>query len=910
MCSCARLWALPLAIGVGIQACGGGGAAPPSAELFADPEICDVPCEVVLDSGLDDARAEGLTFTWDFGDGPVDGAVRAFHIFETAGTHSVSVTVSEGGASTTDTVILLAEPRPKTSGDIGEAGGTISQGACIVTVPAGIAGEPFTVEVTELPSMELASERKFEPERFAALGSAFDVSMLVKSGTAIDIAVRNPDAAGAEPSELAWLVRTVSRPHPEADDIETPVSPALHANYVLLPVTQVDADGTAHGHIYGRRRAQLVKMAQPLEVEWESPEAGVVDKAVSSPLIVTSFAHSPTPLSRQTYQDAIREGIHKAHDLFVLTQGMRGPEQIVVSVTKLGAHKAGSVDVQDHDLIDLSHAIPTADQVKKAVAHEYFHLVQNIHRNRASGLFYFKEDGWFAEGTASWAMDEVFDELPSLDDYYYAPTVERFWVSLLKRTDKASPTDIYQTVGFWKWAEAKSPGIIQRVLEDQFTLTHETAPGPQGPVENLIWVDFLSSFKTVWNSADFLDFTYNARYLKDFDQEETKARELWSSIEGSVRLEAPKKVVPEADFTLAHRTDTSPESKGDSESNPAVVEFTLLEQLTAYVTTFRSFDLTGTLHVRFPVTTVPLDARVLLVDAQTKDAIDAFTVRDLSKSHEDVKLPFDPSKEAVVFVVDPRWSYPSSTTAVAGEMKAWVEDPCGSLPSNVIDIGPSDDLYVALTTAPAGSAVRLAPGTYAPPVKDFPAPEYGPISANVLVKDLMLIGAGEGQTVMVMNGDPYVGFGFKTYGNATIRNLTIDPRDSEPAFDCWDAKHVTLCNVTIRASSTTDYGILWAPWGGGSTSLGFFDSTLTSPAPENDPFGMFIQSCYVPPADVTVEIRNSEISGWGEGVSFDNGLCGGVSVNTDCEGFSNNLYYNVVDWNCSEGTCNPTELCP
>jgi hypothetical protein len=73
---------------------------------------------------------------------------------------------------------------------------------------------------------------------------------------------------------------------------------------------------------------------------------------------------------------------------------------------------------------------------------------------------------------------------------------------------------------------------------------------------------------------------------------------------------------------------------------------------------------------------------------------------------------------------------------------------------------------------------------------------------------------------------------------------------------------------------------------------------------------MFIQSCYVPPADVTVEIRNSEISGWGEGVSFDNGLCGGVSVNTDCEGFSNNLYYNVVDWNCSEGTCNPTELCP
>ena len=180
----------------------------------------------------------------------------------------------------------------------------------------------------------------------------------------------------------------------------------------------------------------------------------------------------------------------------------------------------------------------------------------------------------------------------------------------------------------------------------------------------------------------------------------------------------------------------------------------------------------------------------------------------------------------------------------------------------------------------------------------------------MVVKDLTLVGAGEGQTVLVMNGNPYVGFGFKTYGNATVRNLTIDPRDSEPAFDCWDAKDVKLCNVTIQASSATDYGLIWAPWHGGPTYLGFFDSTLAAPAPQNDPIGMLVQACYNPPADVTVEIRNSEISGWGEGVSFDNGVCGNISVSTDCEGFSNNVYYNVVDWNCSEGTCNPIEHCP
>jgi PKD repeat protein len=361
----------------------------------------------VLDSGVA-LDGESLTFTWDFGDGPVDGTVRAFHIFETAGTHTVSITVSDGKSSTTDTVTVQAEPQPKTSGDIDEAGGAVSQGACTVTVPGGIASEAFTVEVTELPSMELASERKFDAERFVALGSAFDVSMLLKAGTAMDIAVKAPEAEGVDPSELAWLVRRLGRPHPEADELESTVSPALLANYVLLPVTRVDTDGTAHGDIYGRRRAQLVKMAEPLDAERDSAEAGLVTKAVGYPLLVTSFAHAPTTLSRQAFQAAVREGINRAHDLFVVTKGYRGPEAIVVSVTKMKS------------------------------------------------------------------------------------------------------------------------GIIRLILEDQFFLTHKTLPGAKGPIENLQWVDFLSSVKTLWTGVDFLEFVYSARYVKDFDTEEIEPRELRS----------------------------------------------------------------------------------------------------------------------------------------------------------------------------------------------------------------------------------------------------------------------------------------------------------------------------------------------------------------------------------------------
>jgi len=530
------------------------------------------------------------------------------------------------------------------------------------------------------------------------------------------------------------------------------------------------------------------------------------------------------------------------------------------------------------------------------VAHEFFHLIQNHHTNRISAWTYHEKNGWFAEGTATWAMDEVFD---GIRDYYHTPAWTRFGIPLLKEATKTDALHAYETVAFWKWAEANNATIIRRMLDDHFAMTHSALSTPQTPVENVALVDYLLSIKTLWGNVDFLDFVYKARYLKDFDKAETDLDELWSDS----GLGKPKEIA------FANGESVSATS-GGSEDNPVSIDFNLKSHLTAEVIQVSSHDLTGTLHVRFLAPLEPFDARLIVVDKASNDQKASDTIRDISSSPRDLTAKLSPNEYAYIFVVDPRWNYTTSTATPTRKLNVWVEDPCGSLPANVIDIGPSDDLFVALTTAPAGSAVRLAPGTYAPPVKDWPAPEYGPVSANVLVKDLTLIGAGEGETVLVMNGDPYVGYGFKTYGHATIRNLTIQPRDSEPAFDCWDARDVTLCHVTIQASSTTDYGIIWGPWHGGATSLSFLDSTLTSPTSDIDPTGMLIQACYDPPSDVTVEIRNSKISGWSEGVTFDNGgSCGSISVSTDCKGFDN-VDYNVVDWNCSEGVCNPIEMCP
>jgi len=907
----ARVWFLFLGFAALLAACGNEGSqGVPSAELFSDPEVCDVPCELVLYSGVDEERALGLTFTWDFGDGPAEGAVRAFHVFDSAGTHAISVTVSDGQSSTTDTIHVEAAAQPKSSGEIGDAGGSVSQGACTVTAPAGIASEPFTLEVTELPSMELASERKFEGGRFEALGSAFEVSMPLKSSTAIDVEVKDGGAEGADASDLAWLVRVVSRPHPEADVLESTVSPALLANYALLPVTRVDADGTAHGDIYGMRRVQLVKMAEPLDVASEPAEAALTPKALASPLIVTSFANQPTVLSRQVFQAAIEEGIKTAHAVFVLGKAYRGPDAVLVSVTNLGAGTAGSVGAHEHELIELNRALQTSDQVKKVVAHEYFHLIQNMHRNLSTAHAYFDNDAWFDEGTASWAMDEVFDEMPDLVDYYSAPTVLRFTKPLLTPAKQGSPKDSYETVAFWKWAEAKNPGIIKLILDDQFALTHRTSASSKEPLENSDAVDYLTSVKPLLNEADFVEFVYNARYLKDYDTEETEWGELWSNEQGGVRLGPPNRVIADESRKLARRTGTSSDAEGDAEDNPSVVEFSALPHLTAHVTRFESEDLTGTLHVQFPKTSAPLDARVIIIDAETGDLVESDTVQDLSQEHGDVTFDFDPNKEAIVFVVESEWRYPSSTTPIKGSMKAWVVDRCGALPTNVIDVTDDDELYAALSTASGGEVIRMAPGTYRPVPRSWTLPDdWGEMPAHAFVNNLTLAGSGKGETTLVLRGDDYSSVGVVTYGTATIRDLTIDS-GTFPAISAVAAKSLTLCNIFTY--TTEDDALYLGQWGvSGGGFLGIYNSSLQYSGDVRHS-AMYLQ-CEETAGNLGVEILNSEISGWYVGVSYTNysdNTCS-VSVATDCQGFSNNELANVMHNECTPPDCAEfVEECP
>jgi PKD repeat protein len=876
-----------------------------STDLFADPELCGVPCEVVIDSGIG-ATSTPLTFTWDVGSGPMPGEERLFHTFENVGTYEVSLTVSNGAKSTTDAVTVRAEPQPKSSTSVDEAGGEVSQGSGAVSVPAGIAPDTFTLALTELPSMQAGAERAFGTERFTVLGSAYDAVMPLKAGAPIDMAVTDPEAIGKDPSDFAWLIRTVSVPEPPSSETSPLHSGAPLADYMLVPVTEVDTDGTVHGEIYGNTRFQLVRLVAPLDVEFAAP-AQLALKAVPTPFVITVFNDAPTGIDKDAFTSAVFTGVTQSHDVLVSQRGFVGPKgTITVVVGKLkDPSSRGHVSIFDHQTIHLNHSLESTDEVKKTVAHEFFHLIQNLNSNTVSKGLNHKRDAWFKEGTASWAMDEVFD---SIRDTYYATTWKRFEVPLLQMATSADSDVAYQTVAFWKWAEANNATIIRRIIEDRFLQSHTSVVGLSHVIENLANVDYLSSLTALWATADFLEYAYDARYLKDFDTQEDREGELWW--EDTANPEArpflgPPKVVYEQDKKVVSK------GAGDSETNPVRLAIELKRHLTADVQLVENVDLVGTLHVRFPVLQAPLDARVIVLDRTTNDLEDSYTVRDLSIEHVDVQTSFDPDEKAVIFVADPSWSYAADATPITAKVQVWVDDPCGALPSNVIDVTPSDDLYVALTTAPEGSVVRLAPGTYTPPIQQWPTPEYGPFGANVLVQNLTLAGSAEGETRIVMTGDPYAGLGLKTYGNATLRDLTIDARDSEPAIDCLDAKHVKLCNVTLQASSTTDYGILWGPWNGGVTSLLLQNSALVHPNREHAGTGVSLQACYETPANVSVEIRNTQASGWGEGVSFfsGEGYCGSISVTSDCSGFSNNGY-NVVEWQCAEAMCEANEQCP
>lgn len=898
-----------------LVSCDSGGSSPPAPELFADPELCDVPCEVLLDSGIE-AEGRPLTFTWDVGDGPVEGEERLLHTFESAGTYEVTVTVSERGQSTSDTITVRAEAQPKASASIDESGGSVTQGAGKVTVPADVAPEAVPVELTELPSMQEAAERVLGFGRFTALGAAYQASMPLKTGAAIDIAVADSGTAGKDLAKLAWLVRLLGRPVLPPD--YPPVSSrAPVVDYVLVPVSHVDESGAAHGDIFASRRFQLVELTEPLSsasftidaapaITQTSSLGQYATKASKPPFVRVFFWDSPAFLSNSEFTAAAKMGVSESYRVLVGQMGFVAPEgtlDIVIGGVPNGKW-LGAVATNDHHTIRLIHTLNTEDQVMKIIAHEFFHLIQHLNTNQTSVLGYNQRDAWFTEGTSDWAMDEVFDALPN---HYHPTRWQRFETRLNQEGYKSNLE--YETVGFWKWAESYRPGIIRQIVEHKYLLTHTTVAGAKAMVENLELRDYLTSLKALWADLDFLTFVYDARYEKDFDTDETGNLHLWGP---SPYLGDKKQVFLHSEKDQLVAADVI----GNAESNPLKIGFTLKQRLTAEALRIGSLDLTGDLHIKLPVTpTAPLDAHVLILDSSSHEIEEEHIVRDLSKSHPNVKASFDPNKEAVVFIAEGTWAHGIADAPISGEVEAWVVNPCGPLPSNVIDATDEDELYAALTSAPSGSVVKLPAGTFTPPIKDWPLPEderVGTWRSQVLVRNVTLAGAGAGQTRLSMRGDEYDSLGLTTAGSATLRDLTIDAGKSFVGVTAIFAKELILCNVTVETTGAGDGVTFTNKWPESADGfVGIYNSTIHYTGSERT-WGVEIYCLHESGGSIGAEILNSEISGWYVGADYTNysDYTCQVSLATDCKGFSNNERANVAYNACTPDACVFVEECP
>lgn len=223
---------------------------------------------------------------------------------------------------------------------------------------------------------------------------------------------------------------------------------------------------------------------------------------------------------------------------------------------------------------------------------------------------------------------------------------------------------------------------------------------------------------------------------------------------------------------------------------------------------------------------------------------------------------------------------------------------CPGPTGTIYDVDNVNDMLSALASAGSGDMVRLAQGTYYPPVQIWSSPpDYSDIHANLVVKNgVILSGSGKDSTTIYISGT--LGSLF-TYGNATLRDLTVRPQGENSWWLIYGSGKgtfgLTLCNVAVNGGGymTYGYGVFLQPWGVGNASLQIIDSSVTcSGCPLV--WGIYADACGTEsPTSIDVDVQNTIVSGWENGLYYESGVwaCGGtVSVNADCAGFSDNTH--------------------
>jgi len=239
-----------------------------------------------------------------------------------------------------------------------------------------------------------------------------------------------------------------------------------------------------------------------------------------------------------------------------------------------------------------------------------------------------------------------------------------------------------------------------------------------------------------------------------------------------------------------------------------------------------------------------------------------------------------------------------SFAACGGEDPSAGLTPCGVLPQPVIDVSTSKELAEAVKELKRGGTIRLAAGTYEPPVQTFsdPGGAFSSQYANVFLWDTTLIGAGASETEVVLSGS---GHGLTSYGKSGITGLTVTSLGSVGITQAGE--RLDLCEMTFQASADTSaYAVVVNPWDASAVELQVTGSKLLGQ--DNLGTGVDLSPCAgAGVTNITAKIEGSEISGWAEGLEYDDN-CAALTLDAPCSNFKNNKK-NIHDWVAGKDKC-------